>query len=57
MGVGKRPVAVRWGCVEHRTPAGQVCDWCTAQGELFARAEARPGRRRTRPADPTEPGR
>ena len=57
MGEGKRPVAVRWGCAEHRTPAGQPCDWCTAQGELFARAEARPGRDKRRPADPTEPGR
>ena len=53
MGERKRPVAVRWGCTEHRTPAGQVCDWCTQQGELFARAEARSVRRRTRPADPT----
>jgi hypothetical protein len=31
---------VRWGCHEHRTPAGQDCEHCAQQGELFARADA-----------------
>lgn len=34
-----RPV-VRWGCTAHRTPAGQDCQWCAEQGELFPRTDA-----------------
>lgn len=38
--VVRRGQAVRWGCTEHHTPAGQPCQWCPDQGELFTRAEA-----------------
>lgn len=27
------------GCVVHGTPAGEVCDGCVCQGELFCRVE------------------
>lgn len=26
---------VVWGCSTHRTPAGEACQGCLAQGELF----------------------
>lgn len=45
--------AVRWGCAEHRTPAGQPCQHCADQGELFARADAR---RRAAPLGEDCPG-
>lgn len=32
--------AIRWGCAEHRTPAGQPCQHCADQGELFPRADS-----------------
>jgi hypothetical protein len=35
-----RREAVVWGCTTHRTPAGQSCDGCRRQGELFSRADA-----------------
>ena len=41
-------VVVRWGCDQHRTPAGQDCWWCSRQGELFPRAAATTHRRRRR---------
>jgi hypothetical protein len=31
---------VRWGCVQHQTPAGRDCRWCATQGVLFARTDA-----------------
>jgi len=31
---------VVWGCKEHQTPAGEECQGCADQGELFTRAEA-----------------
>lgn len=45
--VYRRGQAVRWGCAEHRTPAGEPCGWCAQQGELFGRTEAGKPRRRT----------
>ena len=39
-------VVVRWGCDLHRTPAGQDCQWCLQQGELFPRDHAATHRRR-----------
>ena len=37
---------VVWGCREHATPRGTVCEHCANQGELFPRAEVgRPARR------------
>lgn len=30
---------VVWGCKEHQTPAGQECQGCADQGELFTRTE------------------
>ena len=46
---------VVWGCKEHETPAGEECQGCIDQGELFTRADAadlarqRPYRHRRRP--------
>ncbi len=40
--------AIRWGCNEHRTPAGQPCEHCAEQGELFPRTDAGTTRRRNR---------
>ena len=48
-----RPEAVRWGCHVHRTPAGTPCQHCAAQGELSPRTDARPGRRKPHPTNPT----
>ena len=56
MGTGKRPDGVRWGCREHGTPRGTPCRHCAAQGELFSRGVARPGRRTPGPVSPTESG-
>lgn len=42
----RQRVVVRWGCDLHQTPAGQDCQWCIQQGELFLRAEAATHRRR-----------
>ncbi len=42
-------VAVLWGCKEHQTPAGQECQGCADQGELFTRADvAQSARKRSR---------
>ena len=30
---------VVWGCNEHRTPRGEVCQWCLDQGDLFGHAD------------------
>lgn len=30
---------VVWGCNENQTPAGQECQGCADQGELFTRAD------------------
>lgn len=35
-----RTAPVRWGCAQHRTPVGETCRWCAAQGVLFARIDA-----------------
>ena len=55
MDARKRPEAVRWGCHVHETPRGTPCQHCAAQGELFGRVDARPGRRKPPPTNP--PGR
>ncbi len=40
---------VVWGCKEHQTPAGEECQGCADQDELFTRADvARQGRRSAR---------
>lgn len=48
--VSRQREEIRWGCAEHRTPAGQACRGCADQGELFTRADsgASTYRRRTR---------
>ena len=30
---------VIWGCDTHRTPAGETCQGCLDQGDLFDRAD------------------
>lgn len=39
---------VVWGCDIHQTPAGETCQGCYDQGELFSRADASTSTRRTR---------
>lgn len=39
---------VVWGCKEHQTPAGEECQGCADQGELFTHAEAAKAARRKR---------
>lgn len=40
---------VVWGCKEHQTPAGEECQGCIDQGELFTLADtAKSVRRRSR---------
>ena len=39
---------VVWGCTEHQTPAGQECQGCADQGELFTRFEASQSTRKRR---------
>jgi RNase P subunit RPR2 len=36
----RQQAVVVWGCKEHQTPAGQECQGCADQGELFSRADA-----------------
>lgn len=35
----RQRTAVVWGCETHRTPAGESCQGCLDQGELFDRTE------------------
>ena len=37
--------SVMWGCAIHRTPAGQECPGCAAQGELITWEDIRHSRR------------
>lgn len=39
---------VVWGCKEHQTAAGQECQGCADQGELFTHAEAAKAARKRR---------
>lgn len=45
----RQRAVVVWGCKDHQTPAGQECQGCADQGELFTRADAvRSARKRSR---------
>lgn len=39
---------VVWGCKEHQTPAGEECQGCADQGELFTHADLAKAARKRR---------